>query len=158
MIKLNLLSFFAKEAKNLRTVYKRLLSNKRGIANDTAPSNAPSTVRKKGKNHWLIDTAETKNKGILYDAKNDGFKVYASDKTHSGAYLYKGQRKRRKNSEISYREIFELHNQKNYSGIFGDELPAQSKFPDRFERELLRQIKPQLEKVLEKRVKIRLKI
>lgn len=154
----NLTAFFNKEAQTLIKSYKRLLSIRRGIRQDNAPSNKKSTIRKKGKDHWLQDTKETTKKGFEYNAKPKSMIVYASKASHSGRSSYKGNVKYRNKNPLSYEEIFAKHNQKGYSGIFGDELPANSKFPDRLSKELVRQAQNILKDKLPKKVKLKVKM
>lgn len=138
--KLNLREFFIKEAAILVKSYKSLMSQGRGVKMDAAPSNAASTIKSKGKNLWLVNTGETKNRGFESDATENSMTVEASGKRHSGNYLYKGKKKRHTGANPTYEELFEFHNQKNYSGIFGDKLPVGSQLPKRLEKEVKKQI------------------
>ena len=89
-IKLNLQPFFHKEARLLRGQYRRLLTLKKGIRNDTAPRNKPSTILSKGADHWLINTGETRDKGIGFSRTRTGMSVYAKYAKHSGNRVYMG--------------------------------------------------------------------
>jgi len=169
MLSVNLKVFFDKEAKGIIASYRRLLTMKQGVSLDPAPHNAPATIRKKGKDHWLVDTGETKREGFEFITTPNRLVIYASGKKHSGRYTQMlvpegSQRKRgqwriptRKvtrqgKSRPTYRQIFRWHNQKNYSGIFG-KLPVGSKFPQRFVAEVVKQLRPQIAEETIKRIR-----
>ena len=75
----NFSTFFKKESKTAVTQYKRLLTLGRGVDNDDAPRK-----KKNNRKSWLINTGETRLKGI--ERKNDKFSmtIFASGKKHSG--------------------------------------------------------------------------
>jgi len=165
--KLNFSKFFQKEAKNLASQYKRLLSNKQGVMIgtagriDSAPHNRPFTIMKKGFDHWLVATGETRDKGILFKSGKWFMTVFASDKQHSGKYMDK--RKIREPgpdspSPPTYKELFERHNTADgrYSGIFGG-MPKGTAFFQRFQKEFERQLIPQIKKELKKTIKINIR-
>lgn len=171
-INLNLKKFFNREGRLLRGQYKRLLTIKRGRANDDAPNNELSTVIRKGKDHWLVDTGETKDKGIGLTASRNSLRIYAKDSKHSGDRTYmgvkgghKGRKKgviRKKNEKRTvnygkgpkYSELYKWHNMggdpsakfnhtERYSGIFV-RWPIGSKFPKRMGAEVKRQLRKQI--------------
>lgn len=159
MLKLDFTIFFRAESKKIISSYKRLISIRRGVSNDNAPHNARSTQLRKGKDHWLIDTGKTKQRGFKSLVRKTRLLIYASGERHSP--------RRSKHPRIgtiakpapSYRQLFRWHGHgsehKKYSGIFG-KLPAGSQFPKRFVKEGIRQIKPQIFKELNgKRVRIK---
>ena len=120
-LKLNLKTILIKEAKNLITQYKRLLSSGRGVLHDDSPK------KKSGKGKWLIDTGETKNKGFAFTARNKSFTIYALPTKHS-------------KSKATYRQIFGWHNMaQGWSGVF-NRLPQGSKMPERVVEEAGRQV------------------
>lgn len=142
--KIKLMRFLNKESKNIVTKYKSFLSRKRGVSNDDAPPNKASTIKQKGKNHWMVATGETKNKGIEYRVKKRGvgkygMLVFGSGQRHSGKRLYKGKKVQGK-SRPTYRSIFRYNNtaKGRYSGIF-QYLPYNSKFPERLVNEIGKQ-------------------
>lgn len=147
--KINLKKFFTKEAtKNIigkpntsYPTYKSLMRMKKGIKLDAAPPNKPSTVAKKGKNHWLVDTGKTMNSGFKFTAKPRSLRVYASSEKHS-----------LKPKAPSFKNIFEWHNAERYSGIF-QKLPVGSQFPERLVREVGRQIGPQVKRYLKRNLR-----
>ena len=134
-------TFFTKEGKNLIRQYQRLITIGRGVKNDDAPHNKPSTVKKKGKDAWLQNTGETKKSGFKMRATDNRLLVFASGDRHSGG-------------RATYREIFEWHNAKGYSGVFG-QLPVDSKMPERFSREVHRQLNEHIKKTLPKKIKVK---
>ena len=140
----NLSAFFNKESKTASTQYKRLLSLGRGILNDDAPRK-----KKNNRKPWLVNTGETRQKGI--ERKNDKYSmtIYASAKKHSGRTRYitkKGEvRTGTSKNRPTYKQLFKYHNQgrssassETYSGIF-NELPLNSAFPDRLKAEVYSQ-------------------
>lgn len=146
--KINLKKFFRVEAiKNIIgkpntqfPTYKSLLNKKKGIRLDSAPNNKEATRKAKGKNHWLVNTGNTMNKGFKFDAKPKSLRVFASKEKHS------------LNKKVTYEQIFKWHNADRYSGIF-QKLPVGSKFPERLVREVGKQIGPQMVKYLRKGLK-----
>ena len=133
--------------------YKRLLTSGHGILNDDAPKK-----EKNNRKPWLINTGETRQKGIERRNGKLSMTVYASTKKHSGRTRYitkagkvrTGQAKHRP----TYRQLFEYHNQgrssasgDQYSGIF-NLLPLGSDFPDRLRREVALQINRELTRLI----------
>ncbi|MCF7801088.1 MAG: hypothetical protein K9N34_03625 [Candidatus Marinimicrobia bacterium] len=173
-ITLDFTDFFRKEAPRLIGQYKRLLTVKRGIANDAAPPNAPRTIRKKGKDHWLVDTGETHDRGFDYRVQPKRLLIFASGKRHSGRYTQmlvpEGSKRQKGQSRIpsrkvirqrpgtppTYRQIFRWHNKKGYSGIFG-KLPIKSAFYRRMQAEANRQTRDQFPKRYAGKIKIWMK-
>lgn len=169
--KFNFVPFFQKEAKNLVSQYRSLLTRRKGVSLDAAPPNKPSTVEIKGKDHWLVDTGESRAKGILEKHGNGGFEIYASPSRHSGKRTYfgvpgghKGQRPgvHRAHTEKriiqaknppTYEQIFSWHNQDRYSGIFS-KLPVGSQMPQRFKREYMKQLRPQVEEAFSRDIEV----
>jgi len=160
MLKLDFTIFFRAESKKIIASYKKLITTRRGVLNDDAPHNAKSTQLRKGKDHWLVDTGETKQRGFKSLVRKTRLLIYASGERHSP--------RRSKNPRIgtiakpapSYRQLFRWHGHgsknKEYSGIFV-KLPRESQFPRRFVMEGIRQLKPQIFKELNgKRVRIKL--
>ena len=163
-LSINLQPILEKEAKTLISSYRRLLTKKQGIQIDTAPRNAPSTIGIKGKDHWLVDTGETRRKGFKYRATKDTMLVFASGERHSGRRTYygvpgghkgkkRGVRRARTQKRIvraknppTYRQIFSWHNKglskggSMYSGIF-QKWPVGSKAIERIGNETLKQIR-----------------
>lgn len=169
MLSVNLKVFFDKEAKTIIASYKSLLTKKQGVSLDPAPKNAPATIRKKGKDHWLVDTGETRREGFAFITQPTRMVIYASGKKHSGRYTQmlvpEGGKKKRGQWQIptrkvirqgkskpTYRQIFRWHNQKGYSGIFG-KLPVGSGFPKRFVAEVVKQLRPQIAEQTLKRIR-----
>lgn len=153
---INLKSFFKKEIK--RNIiggrnqgapsYKSLVYKlKKGILLDPAPSNALSTIKRKGRDHWMRDTGDLSQHGFGSWAKPHTMRVYASQKRHSGksTYITKSGKKRIRKSKKppTYYQLFSWHNAKGYSGIF-QQLPKGSQFPKRMEKEILKQLKKAL--------------
>jgi hypothetical protein len=151
--KLNLKSFFAKEGNTIVKSYKRLLSTKRGVENDSAPPNAASTVKKKGFSHWLQDTGETKKEGFKSKTTSSRLLIFASGKRHSGKYTSGGKRKTRSGSKPTYRELFEYHNKDRYSGVFG-QLPVGSNTIKKLDKEVTKQLNEYIDKNFPKRIRI----
>ncbi len=159
-IKLDFKKFFIKESKNLIKYYKLFMKKKQGLNYDDAPSNKPSTVKKKGKDHWLVDTGETMQKGFKYRAKRLGMLVFASGQKHSGRSTYikrkdgkpAGKKINKSKNPPRLRQIFEWHNKKNYSGVFG-ELPKGSAMHARFDKEANKQVQVAIEKAMRDSVK-----
>lgn len=127
-IKYNFKVFFEKEAKILIRKYKSLITQKRGIRDDSAPANKPSTIKQKGFDHWLLDTGDLRANGFDSDAQSMELTVFAKKERHRG-------------SRVSYEQLFEWHTKK-YSGIFG--LPIGSQFQQRLYREYFRQTQEHL--------------
>jgi hypothetical protein len=143
--KLNLTALFIQEAKNLISAYKSLLTRKIGTRGDQAPPNKPSTVKRKGKSHWMVDTGNTKNKGFLSDPQKTSLTIFASQQRH-------------RNRDISYEKLFLLHNtaRGRYSGVFG-QAPVGSKIFERMDKEINRQVQRFIEKRLPKRIIVKVK-
>ena len=153
---INLKRFFLKEIKRniIGTVgqsapsYKSLVyKHKQGILLDSAPSNALSTIRRKGRDHWMRDTGDLAKNGFGFWAKAHTMRVYASQKRHSGksTYITKSGKKKiyKKKAPPTYYKLFSWHNAQGYSGVF-QQLPKGSQFPKRLEKELLKQLKKAL--------------
>ena len=146
--KLKLKNFFIRESQTLIKSYKSLISRKQGVALDKAPSNKPSTVKKKGKDHWMLDTGELKNKGFAFQTTNTKMKVYAPNISHSGRSTYItrkggqpiGKKIYKSKSPPTLRQLFEWHNTADgqYSGIF-QRVPVGSKLFDRLDTEIEKQ-------------------
>ena len=134
--KLNLKKFFTKEAKTLTTTYKRLMSVGRGIRNDDAPSK-----KKPNDKPWLIDTGVLKSKGFVQEATKLSMKVRGSRRIHP-------------NSTVTYEQLFDFHNQKGYSGIFGTMFPHNSKIPERLADEIDKQIEKWIKKNIPTKIKV----
>jgi hypothetical protein len=140
---INLKKFFKKEIKkNILGTYKTpyptyrsLMRMKKGVRLDHAPHNAPSTIKKKGFDHWMVETGELAKDGFEYSTKPLAMLIVASHKKHSSKYK----------NPPSYHSLFYWHNQHGYSGIF-ERLPVGSQFPKRLEKEVLRQMKKALVK------------
>jgi len=133
---INMQPILEQEAKKLVSTYRKLLTKKQGIKKDPAPHNKPATIARKGKDHWLVDTGETKNKGFLFRAGSNYIIVTASNALHSGKYTYMGvpeghigqkkgvhrphtqKRIMQGKKRIPYKRIFSYHNKQGYSGIF----------------------------------------
>jgi len=149
--KLDLRDFFEVEGDKIIRAYKGLLRKKRGIAQDDAPSNEPSTVKRKGFNHWMKDTGKTISRGFqkLVPSKTKLI-VQASPLKHP------------KRSDVSYHDIFDLHNKvdkktgKSYSGVFG-QLPVGSRTIQRMNKEMIKQVDKHILKNTPKRIKIKVK-
>jgi len=169
-VKFDFTNFFAHWKTQIIASYRRLLTIKEGVSGDKAPSNAPSVVARKGKDHWMKDTGELYNNGFESKHDKQTLQIFASKKPHSGRYTYKGvpgghkgqspyvrrartetRIKQSKGPHPTYEQIFMWHNQRGYSGIFG-KLAKNSKFPRAFTKEAFRQCKDQLPKNI--RIKI----
>ena len=157
MLKADFTIFFRAESKKIIASYKRLIAIRRGVSNDNAPHNAPSTRMRKGKDHWLVDTGETKKNGFNSIVRPKRLLIFASGERHSAR-----RSKHPRHGTISkpgptYRQLFRWHghgsNKKRYSGVFG-KLPSGSQFPQRFVNEAARQIRPQIARQLTKRIKV----
>jgi hypothetical protein len=157
-VRLNFKKFFTKEAKKniigspttSYPTYKSLMNTKRGINLDHAPSNALSTQKKKGKDHWLVSTGETMKTGFKFGAKPLKLIVFASGKKHSGKYLYGGgSRVGKAKNPPTIRQLFRWHNQQEYSGVF-HKLPRGSQFFKRLAKEADKQVTKQLMKQVKK--------
>jgi len=142
----NLRNFLQREGLTLIKSYQRLMATRKGISLDPAPNNAASTIKRKGKNHWMVDTGKLKRQGFKMLAWPMRLKVYASEDVHT----------RGKKRAVTYEDLFNWHNQghdgKRYSGVF-DKFPAGSKFPDRLSTEVYKQMRPQIEKEFNRRIK-----
>ena len=172
-ITLNLKKVFDRESMILIRSYKTLLTRKRGVRQDDAPANALSTILNKGKDHWLVDTSETKTNVFKRRTSSLSMEVYSSESKHSGTRTYygvkgghkgkkRGVRRPREEKRIvksksrpKYSEIMQWHNQKNYSGIFGGKWPVGSKAPERIGAEILRQAKKQAIQQIDRTIKLR---
>ena len=62
-LKFNLRNFLAREGHTLIKSYQRLMQVKQGISLDPAPHNAAATIKRKGKDHWMVDTGKLKQIG-----------------------------------------------------------------------------------------------
>jgi len=153
--KLNMKPFFQKESINIIKAYKNLIARRQGVRLDDAPNNAPSTAKSKGKNHWLVNTGETKNRGFAKTITRLVLIIFASKDKHSGRYYADGKKHKRKNPP-SYEKIFEWHNTAGgrYSGVF-QELPAGSQTLNKMEKDIVKQFNKHIAKKLPKRVKIK---
>jgi len=157
-LKLKLKAFFDKEAKTLIRSYKRLISVRRGVSNDNAPSNMPSTRRGKGgRDHWLLNTGELKQQGFEFKTTNNRMMVFAAGKRHSPPRVGKRRTGSKAPSQPTYRQLFRWHGRgrkgNTYSGIFG-RLPYNSRFPERFTNECIEQLNPQITKAFTKKYKV----
>ena len=119
-LKLDLTKILTREAKTIIASYRRLMSRGQGVELDQAPK------KKKGKKPWMINTGDTKNNGFAFTVRKTSLKVYAPKRKHSSG-------------KVTYQDIFNWHNMKNYSGVF-NKLPAGSKFPERVVREVGKQV------------------
>jgi hypothetical protein len=144
--KLNLTALFIQEAKNLISAYKSLLTRRIGTRGDQAPPNKPSTIKRKGKSHWMVDTGNTKNKGFLSEVTRKTLTIFASKQRHKNR------------SDVSYEKLFLLHNtaRGRYSGVFG-QAPRGSKIFQRVDKEINKQVQRFIEKRLPKRIIVRVK-
>ena len=156
-IKLNLKKTFDREAGILVSSYKTLITKRRGVRQDDAPDNKPSTIETKGRNHWLKDTSETKNNVFKKRTGKLFMEVFSSTAKHSGKRTYMGvkggrfgrkkgvrrprteQRIIQSKSKPTYSQLMEWHNQEGYSGIFGGMWPVGSKAPERIGKEIRKQ-------------------
>ena len=150
---INLKSFFQKEIKRnivgttgqSAPSYKSLVHrHKKGVLLDRAPSNALSTIKKKGRDHWMRDTGDLAKNGFGSWAKKHTMRVYASQTRHSGLSTYvkkDGKKvKHKKKNPPTYYQLFSWHNAQGYSGVF-QQLPKGSQFPKRMEKEIMKQLK-----------------
>ncbi len=156
--------------------YKTLITKKRGVRQDDAPSNAASTIAAKGKDHWMINTGETKRRGFKSISRPNSLTVFAPGQRHSGKRVYmgvpgghKGQKAgvRRPRTERrivkyntkrpppTYRQLFRWHNQEGYSGVYG-QLPVNSRFNTRFSKEVIKQFKTKAPGILSRRIKVKI--
>lgn len=147
-LKFNLRNFLAREGQTLIKSYQRLIQVRQGISLDPAPHNADATVKRKGKNHWMVDTGKLKRSGFKVLAWPMRLKVYASTDIHT----------RGKKRDVSYEDLFLWHNQghvgKSYSGVF-NKFPVGSRFPDRLSVEVYKQMRPQLEKAFTRKIRVK---
>lgn len=181
-IKLNLKAFFQKEVKNLRTQYRKLLTLKQGINYDQAPHNGPATIARKGKDHWMKDTGELYDNGFVIEARKLGMTIRASKKHHSGRSTYMGvpgghvgqkpgvrrprteKRTHVSQKKVTYEQLFEWHNQKDYSGIFKARpglyggTPKGSRLETDLNKEVVRQLKSQMMKMGNKRINLKVSL
>ena len=148
---LDLRLFFSQATKTLIASYKNLLSKRQGVRLDDAPQNANSTIARKGKDHWLVETGETKNRGFLSRFTKTMMEVFASPQRHSGKTVGGTTRK----NAPSYEKIFGMWNTAGgrYSGIFG-QVPANSRLFQRLDKEMNIQFQKHLTKTVPKIVKI----
>lgn len=148
----NLRPFLAKEGVKLIAAYKRLMQVKQGVSLDPAPHNAPSTVRRKGFDHWMVHTGKLKRSGFKMQSWPMRLRVYASPDIHS----VRVSKRSGKTHRVTHEQLFAWHNQghagKTYSGVFS-KFPAGSRFPERFSQEVYRQMRPQLEREFVRRIK-----
>ena len=144
--KLNLTQLFTQEAKNIISSYKSLLSRRLGTRLDQAPSNKPSTIKRKGFDKWMVDSGNTKDKGFLSKVTKITMSIFASKQRHTNR------------SDISYEKLFQLHNTASgrYSGVFG-QAPVESKIFERMDREINRQVQKFITKRLPKRIIVKVK-
>ncbi len=166
--------FFAYWKVQIIKSYRNLLTTKKGILGDNAPSNAPSVIARKGKDHWMMDTGDLYKNGFMSDHGSMHLRIFASDKQHSGRYTYmgvpgghKGQKRgvqrprteRRimhgRGNQPTYEQLFLWHNKKGYSGIFG-KLAHDSKFFKEFGKEAFYQAKDHLPKEIVMRIEAKL--
>ncbi|MDZ7821556.1 MAG: hypothetical protein U5N26_06945 [Candidatus Marinimicrobia bacterium] len=173
-MKFDFTDFFKYWSVQIIKSYRNLLTQKKGVQYDKAPSNEPSVQDRKGKDHWMVDTKELYGEGFKSHFTKDKLRVYASKERHSGRYTYmgvpgghKGQKpyvrrarterriKQRRGEQPTYEQLFMWHNKKGYSGIFG-RLAKDSKFVKEFSREANKQIKTQLPKEMRKRINVKL--
>lgn len=150
----NLRNFLRQEGATLVRSYQRLIATRKGISLDPAPHNAPSTVKRKGKDHWMVHTGTLKRDGFKMQAWPMRLKVYASTEVHSRRVSKRTGR----THTVTHEQLFLYHNQghpdKPYSGVF-NKFPAGSRFPERMSREVYKQMRPQLEKAFTKRIKVK---
>ena len=144
--KLDLTTLFTQEAKNIISAYKSLLTRRIGTRGDAAPSNKPSTIKRKGKDHWMVDSGNTKNSGFLSKVGKTIMSIFASQQRHKNR------------PDVSYEKLFQLHNTANgrYSGVFG-QAPAGSKIFERMDKEIVKQTNKFIEKRLPKRIIVKVK-
>ncbi len=151
--KLNFKKFFKHEAdRNIIgtpstpfPTYKSLMKRKQGVKLDKAPNNKISTIMKKGKDHWMVDTGNLMKKGFKRKATSHRLLIYASGSKHSGQFTYSGGTKKgRAKKPPTYRTLFRWHNMDGYSGVF-NKLPVGSQFYKRMEKDYYKQ----LEKIME---------
>lgn len=144
----NLYNFLRREGETLIKSYQRLIQTRKGISLDSAPHNAAATVKRKGKDHWMVDTGKLKRSGFKMMAWPMRLKVYASPEVHTHG----------KKRDVTYEDLFIWHNQghagKTYSGVF-NKFPAGSRFPERLSAEVYKQMRPQLEKAFSRRIKVK---
>ena len=159
-VRIDLRKFFTREAKRniigspnkSYPTYKSLLRMKKGVKLDNAPDNDEVTAKRKGKNQWMVHTGETQRQGFLFRAKKKELLVYASKAKHSGNTYYMtkaGKTSYKQKKPPTYEKIFQWHNKRGYSGVFG-QLPVGSKFPERLVKEVGKQFEPQITKGIKK--------
>jgi len=134
--------FFDREAVKIITAQKRMMSVGRGLVNDTAPKHK----NRKNKKKWLVDTGETSDKGMTFASAKHRLLIFPSGKRHS-----------RGKNPPTYRQLYRWHNRglntkSPYSGVLGG-LPLKSAFPERFRKEAIRQLKPQIVKAIRAELK-----
>ena len=101
-------AFFAKEVKTFIRKYKSLITQKRGIDEDDAPRNEPSTAKRKGFNHWLVHTGELRRSGFESKAGRMEASIFASKKTHTSKYK----------NPPTFEDLFAWHTKKKKKKIF----------------------------------------
>lgn len=134
-------SFFQVESKTVIKSYKNLLSRKLGVRLDQAPSNKPSTIKRKGRDHWFKDSGKSIRKGFSSVVTRLRMVIFASKEKHPNR------------SDVSYEKLFLLHNTADgrYSGVFG-QLPVGSKMFQRLDKEVNKQVQLHIAKKLPKRI------
>ena len=171
MVEINFREFLKREVKNLRTQYKTLLTKKQGVLEDPAPHNTPSTIARKGKDHWMKDTGELSDNGFVIESTDMMLRISASTAPHSGRSTYMGvpgghagqkpgvrrprteKRAHISKKPVTYEQLFSWHN-KGYSGIFNG-FPNKSGFEIRQQKEFLRQIKEQTGNIKDRTIKLK---
>ena len=158
-LKVDFREFFTREAsRNLIPTLKKLMTQKRGVAQDPSPANAPRTVMRKGKNHWLVDTGETRRNAFRFAVRPDELLIYPGGARHSGKHTSHGKIKHSKGPNPTYRDIFRWHNtgKGRYSGIFG-KVPSRSDVFRRILKEYNRQVEPQILRLWKRDIDITIK-
>ncbi len=150
---IKLKSFFERESTIFINQIKTKISQKKGIDNDPAPQNKPSTVKRKGKNHWLFDTGETKKNAFKKSASNTGFIIRLSNKRHSGTRNTPAG-KRKYKTKARYSDIMDwVGADERYSGAVLA-FTKGSRFRDRLTRVTHRQVKKILISGIPEKLKI----
>lgn len=139
--KLDLQTFWKKESGIIIKTLKRLITLQRGVKMDNAPNNTPSTIKQKGKSHWLVNTGQLRAKGILSKWTKSVLTIFVNPAKHPNA-----------RNNFGYDDIFEEHTQE-YSGLFS-QLPAGTKTPERIANEVNDQLYRHIKKKLKRRVKL----
>lgn len=139
---MNLKEFFEREARNIVKTQKSLLTNKKGVAqSDQAPHNAASTIKRKGFDHWLKATDETRKNVFQFETTPSRMTLFASEEKHSGRYPYmtkSGKKIGQAKNPPKYSQLIEWHT-RTYSGFYRG-IPAGSQFPQRLKAEIVRQL------------------